>query len=134
MNIPIISIGNSKGIRIPKAILNQCKVKEQVEIKVVDNQIVLTPIEKKEFAISFENIPEFTDQEVQLMLQAVDFPKLAISMINSSNEVKKKIFKNMSDRAAKLLKDKLTKLEKMDTKDLLIEIQRVNVVNIFSNL
>ena len=43
MKADIIAIGNSKGIRIPKALLEQCGFSESVEIQVEDNHLVLSP-------------------------------------------------------------------------------------------
>ncbi len=43
MKVDIIPIGNSKGIRIPKALLEQCGFSKSVEIEVEDNHLVLTP-------------------------------------------------------------------------------------------
>ena len=44
MNIDIIQIGNSKGIRIPKSILNQCGIDDSVELEVDGEQIILSPM------------------------------------------------------------------------------------------
>jgi antitoxin MazE len=38
----IISIGNSRGIRIPKAVLDQCGFEDTVEIEVADHRLVLS--------------------------------------------------------------------------------------------
>ena len=43
MKADIIAIGNSKGIRIPKALLEQCGFAESVEIKVEDSRLILSP-------------------------------------------------------------------------------------------
>ena len=43
MKADIIPIGNSKGIRIPKALLEQCGFAESVEIEVENNNLVLRP-------------------------------------------------------------------------------------------
>lgn len=43
MKIPIIRIGNSQGIRLPKTILDQCGIAESVELSVLGNYITLTP-------------------------------------------------------------------------------------------
>ncbi|OJW53919.1 MAG: hypothetical protein BGO67_07585 [Alphaproteobacteria bacterium 41-28] len=37
----IISIGNSKGVRIPKAILEQCGFKDDVSMTVKDHTLIL---------------------------------------------------------------------------------------------
>lgn len=43
MLLSVIQIGNSKGIRIPKAILEQCNIRDQIELEVKAGQIILTP-------------------------------------------------------------------------------------------
>jgi len=47
MKLSIISIGNSKGIRIPKAILKQCQFDKEAEIEVRDDKLIIKPVEKK---------------------------------------------------------------------------------------
>jgi len=37
----VVQIGNSKGIRIPKAILKQCQIEDQVDLEVEDGKIIL---------------------------------------------------------------------------------------------
>lgn len=46
MRADIIRIGNSKGLRIPKAFLEQCGMKTVVDLRVEDNSLVVTPYEK----------------------------------------------------------------------------------------
>jgi antitoxin MazE len=41
MKASIIEIGNSQGIRIPKPILEQCKLQNEVEIEVHKNELVI---------------------------------------------------------------------------------------------
>ncbi|MEI7669320.1 MAG: AbrB/MazE/SpoVT family DNA-binding domain-containing protein [Pseudomonadota bacterium] len=57
MQIDIIAIGNSKGIRIPKAMLEQCGVAEHVDIEVENNRLIITPLSPKRagWASAFEN-------------------------------------------------------------------------------
>jgi antitoxin MazE len=43
MRVDIVPIGNSRGIRIPKALLEQCGFAESVEIKMENNRLVLSP-------------------------------------------------------------------------------------------
>lgn len=42
MRARIIRIGNSQGIRIPKIVLEQTRLKDEVELKVQDREIVLS--------------------------------------------------------------------------------------------
>lgn len=43
MKTNIVRIGNSRGIRLPKAILTQCKLEDAVELEVEDNRLVVRP-------------------------------------------------------------------------------------------
>jgi antitoxin MazE len=45
MEIPIIAIGNSKGIRLSKAILEQYHIQERVELLLEADCILLKPIQ-----------------------------------------------------------------------------------------
>lgn len=41
MLLSVVRIGNSKGIRIPKAILQQCRIEDELELQVEEDRIVL---------------------------------------------------------------------------------------------
>lgn len=43
MRIRIVKIGNSRGIRIPKALIEQLDLKEEVELQVKDRSLVICP-------------------------------------------------------------------------------------------
>jgi antitoxin MazE len=43
MKTNIVRIGNSKGIRLPKSVLEQCHLKDVVEIEVDGNTLILRP-------------------------------------------------------------------------------------------
>jgi antitoxin MazE len=44
MKIKVVKIGNSKGIRIPKSIIQKSGLKNEAELKVIDEQIIIKPI------------------------------------------------------------------------------------------
>ncbi|MEL3905790.1 MAG: AbrB/MazE/SpoVT family DNA-binding domain-containing protein [Treponema sp.] len=44
MLLSVIPIGNSRGIRFPKIILDKFSVKDKINMEVTDNEIILTPI------------------------------------------------------------------------------------------
>ena len=44
MKTNIVRIGNSKGIRLPKSILEQCRLKDSVEIEVEGNVLIIRPV------------------------------------------------------------------------------------------
>jgi antitoxin MazE len=47
MLVSVIPIGNSRGIRIPKSILQQLNIEESLELEIHDKEIVLKPVNKK---------------------------------------------------------------------------------------
>lgn len=44
MLVSIVPVGNSKGIRLPKAILEQLHIADTVELEVDNQQIIIKPI------------------------------------------------------------------------------------------
>lgn len=44
MKTNIVRIGNSKGIRLPKSVLEQCRFKDAVEIEVEGNVLTIRPV------------------------------------------------------------------------------------------
>jgi len=47
MKISVIRIGNSRGIRIPKTVLEQCRIHEKVNLEVEGDTIIIKPDNKK---------------------------------------------------------------------------------------
>lgn len=44
MKTNVVRIGNSRGIRIPKKLLEQCRLEGEVELEVVNNQLLVRPV------------------------------------------------------------------------------------------
>lgn len=44
MLVSVVAIGNSKGIRLPKAILEQLNISDTLELKIENQQIILIPV------------------------------------------------------------------------------------------
>jgi antitoxin MazE len=63
MKTKLIRIGNSKGIRIPKPILEQSDLTDEVELIVGDNEIILRSISspRKGWDKAFQSMAENTD-------------------------------------------------------------------------
>ena len=71
MKISIIKIGNSKGFRLSKTILNKYDIKEEIELILEEDQIILKPVkstranwESKYKKMSEENEDEFLIDDV----------------------------------------------------------------------
>lgn len=46
MQIEVVRIGNSKGIRIPAYVLKECNIKDRIELEVKDGKIIITPVDR----------------------------------------------------------------------------------------
>ena len=46
MLVSVVQIGNSRGIRLPKAILDQLSISDKLELEVENSQIILTPVSR----------------------------------------------------------------------------------------
>lgn len=67
MKVSIVRIGNSKGIRIPKPLLDQCNIAKAVDLKLDGKRIVLTPIRLKPrqgWAAAAERMRQAGDDEL----------------------------------------------------------------------
>ena len=66
MRARVIKIGNSQGIRIPKPILEQTGITEDVEIEVEKNQIIIRPISNPRvgWELAFKTMAEKDDDEL----------------------------------------------------------------------
>jgi antitoxin MazE len=60
MKAAIIKIGNSKGMRIPKSILEQCGFSDKAEIYTEGNKLIIVPLKARDgWEDSFKHyIPE----------------------------------------------------------------------------
>ena len=55
----------------------------------------------------FENLNDIDDRSIQLLLREIQSDSLILAMKGASPELREKIFKNMSQRAAELLREDL---------------------------
>ncbi|WP_420148761.1 AbrB/MazE/SpoVT family DNA-binding domain-containing protein [Spirosoma sp.] len=46
MRLAVVSIGNSKGIRIPKTVLDKYQIGNSVEVEMRENELVLRSVRK----------------------------------------------------------------------------------------
>ena len=65
MRARVIKIGNSQGLRIPKPILDQTGIMDDVEIEVGKNQIIIRPVKnvREGWDAAFKNMGQKGDDE-----------------------------------------------------------------------
>lgn len=73
MQMDIIKIGNSKGIRLPLAVLKQCGIESIVELEVKDNCIIIKPVKnpREGWAEAFSQMHQNND-DVLLIPDEID--------------------------------------------------------------
>lgn len=66
MRLSIVSIGNSRGIRIPKAVLDKYQIKDMVDVEMREDALVLKPVRQPR---------EGWDEAFQQAIAAGDLPE-----------------------------------------------------------
>ncbi len=63
MRARIIRIGNSKGIRIPTLLLEQCQLAEEVELEAKPGLLIMRPVggPRHGWAVAFEQMAKYGD-------------------------------------------------------------------------
>jgi len=63
MKTKLIRIGNSQGVRIPKPLIEESGITEEIEMILRDNEIVLRSVEsiRKDWALSFKKMAQQDD-------------------------------------------------------------------------
>jgi antitoxin MazE len=74
MRIGLVRIGNSRGVRIPKPLIEQCGLGDTVELRVEDDCLVIAPVRRPRegWEASFQTAG---DGELLLNLQPSDFDR-----------------------------------------------------------
>ena len=72
MIVSVVPIGNSRGIRLPKAILDQLEVDDKLELEVENRQIILTPVQNAPRAgweVAFQKMAEEKEDELLMPVE-----------------------------------------------------------------
>jgi antitoxin component of MazEF toxin-antitoxin module len=65
MRVPIVDIGNSKGIRIPQAILKQVQFSNEIEMDISEGKITLRRSVDPSFIPDFASVAKMDDVTIQ---------------------------------------------------------------------
>lgn len=111
------------------------RVDRTTERTIIENLEVQNPelaedIKKKMFV--FEDIVLLDDRSLQLVLREIDSKDLALALKASSNEVADKVYKNMSKRAAEMLREEIEYMGPVRIRD--VEEAQQKIVNVIRRL
>lgn len=118
---PVAEMLNVMDKNTEKAIMSRIEEKDP---------ILAEEIRKLMFV--FEDIVKIDDKGIQTLLKEVPNEKLLLSLKTANDEIRNKIFRNISQRAATLLKDDLSNMGPSRLSD--VESAQVEIVNIARRL
>jgi antitoxin component of MazEF toxin-antitoxin module len=124
MRVPIVDIGNSKGIRIPQAILKQVQFSKEIELDVSEGKITLRRTVDPSFVPDFAAIAKMDDVDIQRIIMKVAGADLVTALVGADRKTKEAVYRNLSDRVKAYVQPTVARLEKGDARDLLIERSR----------
>jgi len=94
------------GSRTVAEILNQCdRVTEQVVMGKIEEQDNVLADSIRKLMFVFDDLAKVDDRGIQMILKEVSTEELTLALKTTSEILKEKIFKNMSQRAAEILKE-----------------------------
>jgi flagellar motor switch protein FliG len=124
MRVPIVDIGNSKGIRIPQAILKQVQFSKEIEMDVSEGKITLRRSVDPSFVPNFSSISKMDDVTIQRILRKITGSDLITALVGADRKIKEAIYRNLSERVRAYVQPTVARLEKGDARDLMIERSR----------
>jgi antitoxin component of MazEF toxin-antitoxin module len=127
VRVPIVEIGNSRGIRIPQAVLKQVSFGDEVEMDVSEGRIILRRLVDPSMAPEFASIAALDDLTIQRILRKISGTDLITALIGADDSVKQAVYRNLSDRAREYAQRKVKRLEDGDARDLIIERSRTQI-------
>jgi len=121
------------GLRPAAEILNQMEkvAGDSILEKITEVNPTLAE-EIKQMMFTFEDIRYLDDRSIQTLLKEIDPKELAMALKTASSEIKLKIFKNMSGRAADMLKDDIETMGPVRLKD--VEKAQLAIANVARKL
>jgi flagellar motor switch protein FliG len=134
MRQQVIDIGNSKGIRIPQAILKQVRFGEEIDLDVTDGKIVLRRMVDPDQVFGFETLAEMDDFSIQRMIRKVSTMDLITALIDATKATKDAVYRNLAEPAKEHIKTRVFKLENGNARDLIIERSRNMISEAFLEL
>jgi len=124
---------NVGGIRSAAEILNQMKSSAENQIlQSMDEQQQGLADEIRRWMFVFEDLIQVDDRSIMAILKEVDSETLKLALRTASDELKEKIFKNMSERAALMMKEDLEVMGPVRLRD--VEAAQQSVIKIGKKL
>jgi flagellar motor switch protein FliG len=121
------------GIRTVSEILNQMdRASEDLILKNIEEKDQIMADEIRKLMFTFDDLIIVEDKGIQMILKEITTDDLALALKMAADELKAKIFKNMSQRAVSILKEEIEAKGAVKVTD--VEKSQMNIVRIAKRL
>lgn len=121
------------GIKTVAEILNQLdRASEDLIIKNIEEKDQILADEIRKLMFTFDDLVHIDDRGIQMVMKEITTDDLALALKMASEELKGKIFKNMSQRAAQILKEEMEAKGAVKVSD--VEKAQMNIVRVARRL
>lgn len=126
-------VGIPGGVQLVAQILNSTdRTTERNVLSTLERVHPELALEIKQLMFVFEDIMLLDDRSIQRVLKEVDMKELSLALKGTSEEVKVKISRNMSSRAADMIKEDMEYMGPVKVKD--VEDSQQKIVDIIRRL
>jgi flagellar motor switch protein FliG len=121
------------GIKTVAEILNQLdRASEDLILKNIEEKDQILADEIRKLMFTFDDLVVIDDRGIQMILKEITTDDLALALKMASDELKSKIFRNMSQRAVQILKEEMEAKGAVRVSD--VEKAQMNVVRVARRL
>lgn len=121
------------GIKTVAEVLNHCdKTTEQLVLEKIEEQNDAIAESIRQLMFVFDDLVNVDDRGIQMILKEISTDDLSLALKTSSEALKEKIFKNMSQRAAQILKEEMQTKGPVRVSD--VEKAQQNIVKVARRL
>ncbi len=121
------------GIRTVAEIMNQLdRASEDLILKNIEEKDQILADEIRKLMFTFDDLIHIDDRGIQMVLKEITTDDLALALKMASEELKAKIFKNMSQRAVQILKEEMEAKGAVRVSD--VEKAQMNIVRVARRL
>lgn len=121
------------GIKTVAEILNQMdRTSEELILKNIEEKDPILAEEIRKLMFTFEDLLHVDDRGIQAILKEISTEDLSLALKMASEELKEKIFRNMSSRAVEILKEEMESKGPVRVSD--VEKAQMNIVKVARRL
>ena len=121
------------GIRTVSEILNQMdRASEDLILKNIEEKDQILADEIRKLMFTFDDLIMIEDKGIQMVLKEITTDDLSLALKMAADELKVKIFKNMSQRAVQILKEEIEAKGAVKVSD--VEKAQMNIVRVARRL